>query len=632
MKNQLGWNHPVDESDQWDGYNEPGIEHFSGSPIPSLAREVNQNSFDSGNGETVKVSIKQRSVETNEIPNIEELRRTIDLCYEASSEESFKARQFFETAAFDLRKSKISILEISDSNTGGMAGPSHNGTPFYAFMKAKGQSKKASDTATGSFGIGKFAPYAVSRLRTVFVSTVYKDGKGVIQRLTQGKSILMSHDDLGKRRQGVGFWGIKEKCQPISGSAKTIPKWIQRGGEELTQLDIGTTLIILGFDNSSGWQANLAVSVAENFFGSISEGKLEVDVDGKYLLSKSNIKNFFDDESVLQAISSQKNEPDQFSNAKNYLQCLSSSEGVITEQTQSQLLGLCQLKIMIQEGLPKRVAFLRNGMFISDSLNLPGIKNFADFKEFVAVFECKNPKGIELLRAMEPPRHDDFEPDRLATKDEQQKGKRALRDMATWIREMLKRHAKDPVSDVTTLDELKDFFPDDSGEGNGKPAEEINPFGAVVIRARPVPVKLDRPAAVPQGQGPGSDGEDGDGGGGADGAGGGDSEGGGKGSAPGGQGSSANKPGVSLHNLRAVSTSSKSRRIAFTPVQSGFVSISLYEAGADSDYELPIKEATTGEIKSGKLILEVEKGNRIMIDVGFKAAFDGALKVVAHEV
>jgi hypothetical protein len=74
-----------------------------------------------------------------------------------------------------------------------MAGPSHNGTAFYAFMKAKGQSKKASDTATGSFGIGKFAPYAVSRLRTVFVSTVYKDAEGVIQRLTQGKSILMSH-------------------------------------------------------------------------------------------------------------------------------------------------------------------------------------------------------------------------------------------------------------------------------------------------------------------------------------------------------------------------------------------------------------------------------------------------------
>ena len=632
MSTKIGWNHPVDASDQWDGFNEPGIEHFSGSPIPHLAREINQNSFDSGNGGIVRVQIRQKMVETNQIPDLAELKATIQCCLLASVNESTKARQFFESAENDLLKSKISILEISDFNTKGMAGPSHNGTPFYAFMKAKGQSKKASDTATGSFGIGKFAPYAVSKLRTVFVSTVYKEEDGSIQRLTQGKSILMSHDDSGERRQGVGFWGVKERCQPVLGVNKKLPTWIQRGDKNLTLEDVGTKLTILGFDNSSGWEANLATSVAENFFGSISEGKLEVDIDGKYILSKNSVKTFFDDESVLAMISNQKNEPDQFNNSQNYLACLTATEGVITEQTQSALLGLCQLKILIGEGLSKKIAFLRNGMFISDSLSLAGIKNFSDFKEFVAVFECKNSKGIELLRAMEPPRHDDFEPDRLPSKEDQQKGKKALKDMATWIREMLKRHAKDPVSDVTSVDELKDFFSDDSGEGNGKEAEEINPFGAVVIRARPIPVKFDRPAALPQGSGPGSEGEDGEGGGGDDGAGGGDSEGGGQGTAPGGQGSGANRPVVSINNLRAVSTSSKSRRIAFTPVQTGMVAISLYEAGADSDYELSIKEATIGEIKNGRLILDVEKGNRVTVDVGFKSAFDGSLKVMAHEV
>ena len=633
MSKEFGWNHPIDESDQWDGFNEPGIEHFSGSPIPHLAREVNQNSFDSGRGGTVKVSIKHKLVETAQIPNLEELRSTIELCAVAAQEESTKARQFFEVALAELKKSKISILEISDFNTKGMSGPSKNGTPFYAFMKAKGQSKKSTDTATGSFGIGKFAPYAVSKLRTVFVSTVYKDESKKLQRLTQGKSILMSHDEADNRRQGVGFWGVKERCQPVLGSSSDIPDWILRGDSKIIEEDIGTTLVILGFDNSSGWEENLATSVAENFFGSISDGNLEVDVDGKYLLSKSNIKNFFQDDLVLAAITNQKNEPDQFNNAKNYLNCLTATENVITENSQTPSLGLCQLKIIIGEGLPRKVCVLRNGMFISDSLSLPGLKNFSDFKEFVAVFECKNPKGIELLRAMEPPRHDDFEPERLPSKDEQAKGKKALKDLATWIRDMLKRHAKDPVSDVTTLDELKDFFPDDSGEGNGRPAEEINPFGSIVIRARPVPLKLPRPAVeMPQGPGPGQDGEDGEGGGGGDGEGGGDSEGGGKGTAPGGTGSSANKPGVAINNLRAVLTSSKSRRISFTPTQTGMIAISLYEAGADSDYELAIKEASTGEIKNGRLILEVEKSNRVMIEIGFKSVFDGALKVMAHEI
>ncbi len=28
----IGWHHPVDESDQWDGFNEPGMAHFTGNP------------------------------------------------------------------------------------------------------------------------------------------------------------------------------------------------------------------------------------------------------------------------------------------------------------------------------------------------------------------------------------------------------------------------------------------------------------------------------------------------------------------------------------------------------------------------------------------------------------------------
>ena len=107
MIKEFGWNHPVDESDQWDGFNEPGIEHFSGSPIPHLAREVNQNSFDSGLGGTVRVEIKHRMVDTNQIPDLAELRKTIDLCVTAAKDESTKARQFFDFAASELKKSKI---------------------------------------------------------------------------------------------------------------------------------------------------------------------------------------------------------------------------------------------------------------------------------------------------------------------------------------------------------------------------------------------------------------------------------------------------------------------------------------------------------------------------------------------
>lgn len=217
MTEHIGWHHPVDESDQWDGFNDSGIEHFRGSPIPHLAREANQNALDARESDVVNVKIRLHKVDTASVPHIAELKENLQSCYAAAKNESRKAEVFFEMALAELDKHKIYVLEISDYNTSGMVGPCHNGTPFYAFMKAKGQSRKDSDTATGSYGIGKFAPYVVSNIRTIFVSTVYQDEEGAYHQLTQGKSIFMSHDRDGERKQGVGFWGIREKCQPVGG-------------------------------------------------------------------------------------------------------------------------------------------------------------------------------------------------------------------------------------------------------------------------------------------------------------------------------------------------------------------------------------------------------------------------------
>ena len=181
----IGWHHPTDDSDQWDGFNEPGMEHFTGSPIQHLAREVNQNSLDAGEDGIVEVRIQLREVKVSELPHLDELRGNLTCCYEASKNESKKAETFFRIALAELDKPKISVLTISDHNTRGMRGPAENGTPFYAFMKAKGQSRKGNDTATGSYGIGKFAPYAVSKLRTIFISTIYQEDDGNFIQLSQ---------------------------------------------------------------------------------------------------------------------------------------------------------------------------------------------------------------------------------------------------------------------------------------------------------------------------------------------------------------------------------------------------------------------------------------------------------------
>lgn len=638
MSGHIGWVHPVDDSDQWDGFNDAGLAHFTGDPVRHLAREVIQNAYDARDEGIVNVKIRSYEIDADTIPNLPDLIRNLEACYVSAKSESTKAEIFFENALSTINKKKVSVLEISDYNTHGMKGPSTNGTPYYAFMKAKGQSRKANDSASGSYGIGKFAPYAVSNVRTIFVSTIYQEDSGEFVQLTQGKSILMSHDLDDTRKQGVGFWGVKEKCQPIVGIS-SLPGWMQRASDiQDFPASKGSKLTILCFDGVKNWQEHLAVSVAENFFAAIGDGKLIVDIDDKHVLDQSSIDTFFSRHDIRAFIEKLKGEPEQFDNSRNYLTAFQDGVEVISVDSQTQNLGFCQLNIWVGEGLPKKVCILRNGMFITDTL--AGLKSFSDFKEFVAVFHCHDPSGNGLLRAMEPPRHDDFEPDRLPTRAEQTKGRAALKEISTWVREMLKRHARDPVSDVTEIDELKDFFADEGDADTGKGTEELNPYGDIVIRAKPVKAKARPTESLERGDG-GGDGEaegEAGGGGGGNGGGGGDGLGGvgagqgGSGDGQGSKGGGSQKPLAPVNNVRAILLGDKSRMVGFTPMKSGKILLLVKEAGADADFDISIATSDKGLVKAGGVELEVTAGSRINVNVELNQQFSGALKVVTYEI
>ena len=518
-----------------------------------------------------------------------------------------------------------------------MRGPAEYGSPFFAFMKARGQSRKDSETAGGSYGIGKLAPYAVSKIRTIFVSTVFRNQKGRYLQYTQGKSILMSHDDPeGRRRQATGYWGEKEKCRPVVGFSDLIPDWIQRarGSEDLHEC--GTKLTILGFERTTNWHEELAIAVAENFFGAIAEGELSVDIDGQYELSKGTIEDFFNNDKMRHVVEERPDELDQFENSRYYLATLL-EDNVLTEESQTRELGNVQVRILVDEGLPKKVCFLRNGMFITDSLER--LKTFSDFKDFVAVVRCLSASGNRVLRDMEPPRHNNFEPERRATKKDQKTGRQALKDIAFWIREMLARHAKDPVSEVTQIDELKQFFFEEGADGSGDGVEDINPYGEVLIQAKPIRANM-HPKIEPSGS---------DGSGGAGGVGKGKNDtsehntenGAGKSGTSNGEasgadyrdgGTSSKRTTIDLRDVRTIATSGKKRRVAFTPAKSGTISLNIKEAGADSDYDTAVTFANVGKIDNGSVVLKVTENLRCVLDIELSRDFEGAIKVVGYGI
>jgi len=208
-----------------------------------------------------------------------------------------------------------------------VVGPCINGKPFYAMMKATGQSKK-SGTAGGSYGIGKLAPFTVSDLRTIFVSTVWNDEIGGSHHYVQGKSILMSHlDSKGATRRGTGFWGERKNCMPVE-TVEELPKWLRRdmGGVLIGQA--GTTLSILGFSGKRNWQNAFAANIAENFFGALQEGLLEVEIHNGPSVNRETLHSILADEEIRGSISEQKREPEKFLNVRSYLKATVDKVGV----------------------------------------------------------------------------------------------------------------------------------------------------------------------------------------------------------------------------------------------------------------------------------------------------------------
>jgi len=635
VKDDIGFLFQEDSTQQWDGFNDSGIEHFTGNPLEHLGREVPQNTIDAQSKSPVKIHIRLLEVPTPDIPGIDELRAVVAACKAGAGTESDKATAFFASATAMLKQATVPVLQIKDSNTTGVTGPCSNGKPYFAFMKAAGQSKKTSDSDLGSYGIGKFAPYTVSGLRTIFVSTVWNDIEAnQLVHYTQGKSILTSHEMGGKTFRGTGFWGIKNQCQPVEGF-EHVPAWLWHGDPEQGG-GTGTTLNILGFSGRKNWKKVLAANIAENFFGAVSDGHLEVEIDDEPPISAATIGNFFADSAAREAMKEQTGEPEKFDHVREYLKCLG-TEGVIVEDTQNLHLGRCEVRIRIGEGLPKRVAVLRNGMLITESL--PNLRQFGNFKDFIAVLQCRDDTGNKLLRAMEPPRHDTFEPDRLP-EAQRAKGRLALRDLGKAVRDIIAKHAKNPVEEVSEVDELAPFFGDESDESGGKKGDEENPQGAVIVRARRLPKPKPTRAKTaeeddldegsesgggPFGDGPGS-------GGGGDGGGGGGGGGGSKEGTGGGSTRGSSKP-VNLANVRALGLAVNRRRINFTPSSTGTISLEFQEAGADTNYLLPVSSGSEGAVDQGKLAgVPVVAGQRKTLEVEFAREFTGTLRIVANAV
>lgn len=584
LRSGIGWKFPPLGGGEGQGFEHAGMAHFQGNLLGSLAREVIQNSLDARLDHTkpVDVTFEMKDIDLREHLCGDELRGHLLACAESATGE--KAKRFFEDAAALLDQGTIPFLGISDGNTTGLGEKQ-----WKALVKMQGDSAKRDSVAGGSFGIGKNAPFAVSPLRTVCYWTCATNGSEAIEKF-QAKAILMSHDwresGVVAETQGAGYYGLVDACREIRKSR--IPP-VFRNVDRHHQPVGGTTVWIAGFRTDGEWQQQIARSVIANYFYAIDHGQLDVLLDPgdapenpTTSLGRGSVADAFDHLAA-------NGEPDQdLQDARTFWAVQHKRPPKFEENLDE--LGQVKLWIEIGDDLPKRVALIRGtGMLVTAYQR--GLRRFSGLQNFAAVCVFESDEANELLRRMENPAHDQFEPQRLPEQDRRQ-GRAALDRVVEWIREKLNAVAAPPESDDTMeLDELARFLPDldapgplGAGTKDGVREKAFGTPGLVVskehkrrVRPGPLPSEAEHENGHEAGGSGGAPVGDGGGetGGGRGGSGDGDRTGGT------GSRSGTGRASIQMQDVRVLPVDGQETcaRVAFTPEASGTVRLSLEEAG-----------------------------------------------------
>jgi hypothetical protein len=608
------------DTDEEEGLNHSGIETFRSNPYESLARECGQNSLDARRQDCiVEMTMTEINVPKVMITGWKTLESTVSACSRKAKQNpnNKKAAAFLKTAELTLQGNAMTFLEVKDSGTTGLRGPAVKGTPFNALVKSSGISEKPATGGLGSYGIGKFAAFAVSNLRTVFYSTMYESAAGKREVLAQGKTILMSHAGAdGEEYRQSGYWGEND-FKAIS-NRQHIPEWMRRD-------ELGTTLMIAGFQKSEEWKHQMTRSVLQNFFAAIHDETIRFKI-GDIDIRRSNVATLFSDRAFTPKESDMEAQA-AFQLSGDLLSCLL-DPGAIEKQIGILGIGTIKLRLRLQAPLPKRVGFIRNGMLITDAF--PGLKLFPLCRDFIALVEPVGEEINSLLRDMENPAHNEFSPDRITDAQRRTLARKVLHEIATQVRGVIKEHAQSKVSAVVELDDLSEYFrsvPPSGSAGDAAFDSTPDSAGFESGATRRAKTKSTNPGA----------------GNGTAGGGGGqrnntttERPAGGKGQGPGtgGTGTRGNAHTLSYTSFRNSNngTANNNRRtLYFTPQKTCVAQLTVKASGVREPEPLHVVNASSGITKNGSVRVELVDNQRVCIEVALRENYSGPIDLELTE-
>jgi hypothetical protein len=418
--NKFGWKFEEYKSGDVDGLNVGEVETFKDTPLDSLAKESAQNSLDAKADGNKPVTLEFNSfyIDQEDFPNIEDYREMIDLQIKfwGVTQNDSSTVKFFREARDIINRKKIFCLRISDFNTTGLEG-SRDGkgnilSNWWKLVRSKGVSDN-SQLKGGSFGIGKHASFACSKLRTTFYSTL--DLEGIQSH--QGVSILATYDTKeGIRTRGKGYYCKLNDFSCIEGPL-SLDQEFNRDGP-------GTDIFIIGLiEDENDLKNKIIPSILRSFLLAIYNGNLVFKINGetidKYSLGdliegyKNSTINILDYSDIIEDydILSENLEIKTY----NYTMF---EENDIT------------LKLSLMPRLKKRIGIYRgNGMKIFDKKNLRLTSDFAG-----SLF-LKGDKVNGYFRNLENPQHNNWSPNRA---DNPKEATKRINNLHDFIKDSLR--------------------------------------------------------------------------------------------------------------------------------------------------------------------------------------------------
>ena len=446
------------------GVNNAGIGIFKKQPYKGLAKEILQNVIDAKDP-SVDAPAKARfeiiRIEKKDIPGADRLSGVIKRCYEYYHEgdDGEKMGRLKKAAeAFLDSGDPIPVLKISDYNTVGLTGArKEKGSNWTGLVREISATNKGNGLS-GLFGVGKFAPFNFSGIRTIIYSTLNADGETALQ----GKTILTTFRDQedNKLKQNVGLFGEDqdEDCKAIY-EFSDVPEVFRRS-------ECGTDLFVLGFNEEKGWMEQVAASVLEYFFYTIYKGDLEVSiVDGQKEISikKDNLG------SLIESYKGYCEEHDIEFSAPLFWEILNDKSGrtkhfkevfrnkgevelyllLDPDFSERRILEMRTAGMKIQEDTAFRINAYFRGIFIATGNNSKSDEPKDNINSF--------------LRKCENQAHDTWSKDEY--EDNREEADRVIKGIHSWILEKIKGEMPEIEDEETAAYGLNDLLPNQDNPG-----------------------------------------------------------------------------------------------------------------------------------------------------------------------